>query len=293
MSELQLSSEPSLGLAAAEPTGRFFTLLKGIGRLLKIAPELEDNDTFDDISIDLIDYLDEKFLNQDFKRKNFNFYNSELNYVYARSFFEGFKDEKFEAFKTLLLEDFDKKWITLSIQSKLTLAMVAPRYEKQKLAKNILASLKENAVIDTEYGMYWKEVVNSRAWYNAPIATQALAIEAFAEIEKDEESINQLKTWLLRNKKTEAWSSTKATTEAVYALLIQGYQEYINADEVPKIKIGDQKLVLDNNNKAGYVKTRFSAEEILQKWQKLKLKITQIRHNTERCIGSTLKKLIR
>jgi len=272
LSELQLSSGAFPWFSGGRANRAIsLHLLKGMGRLLKIAPELEDNDTFDDISIDLIDYLDEKFLNQDFKRKDFNFYNSDLNYVYARSFFEGFKDEKFEAFKTLLLEDFDKKWITLSIQSKLTLAMVAHRYEKQKLAKNILASLKENAVIDAEYGMYWKEVVNSRAWYNAPIATQALAIEAFAEIDKDEESINQLKTWLLRNKKTEAWSSTKATTEAVYALLIQGDQDYVNA-EAPKIKIGDQKLILGNNNKAGYVKTRFSVEEITPEMAEVEIK---------------------
>lgn len=272
LSELQLSSGAFPWFSGGRANRAIsLHLLKGMGRLLKIAPELEDNDTFDDISIDLIDYLDEKFLNQDFKRKDFNFYNSDLNYVYARSFFEGFKDEKFDAFKTLLLEDFDKKWITLSIQSKLTLAMVAHRYEKQKLAKNILASLKENAVIDAEYGMYWKEVVNSRAWYNAPIATQALAIEAFAEIDKDEESINQLKTWLLWNKKTEAWSSTKATTEAVYALLIQGDQDYVNA-EATKIKIGDQKLVLDTNNKAGYIKTRFPAEEITPEMAEVEIK---------------------
>ncbi|MEO2059552.1 MAG: MG2 domain-containing protein [Mesonia sp.] len=272
LSELQLSSGAFPWFSGGRANRAIsLHILKGMGRLLKIAPELEDNDTFDDISIELIDYLDEKFLNQDFKRKDFNFYNSDLNYVYARSFFEGFKDEKFEAFKTLLLEDFDKKWITLSIQSKLTLAMVAHRYEKQKLAKNILASLKENAVIESEYGMYWKEVVNSRAWYNAPIATQALAIEAFAEIEKDEESINQLKTWLLRNKKTEAWSSTKATTEAVYALLIQGDQDYLNG-EAPKIKIGDQKLVLDSNHKAGYIKTRFPAEEITPEMAEVEIK---------------------
>ncbi|HIB37011.1 carboxypeptidase-like regulatory domain-containing protein [Mesonia sp.] len=272
LSELQLSSGAFPWFSGGRANRAIsLHLLKGMGRLLKIAPELEDNDTFDDISIELIDYLDEKFLNQDFKRKDFNFYNSDLNYVYARSFFEGFKDEKFEAFKTLLLEDFDKKWITPSIQSKLTLAMVAHRYEKQKLAKNILASLKENAVIDAEYGMYWKEVINSRAWYNAPIATQALAIEAFAEIDKDEESINQLKTWLLRNKKTEAWSSTKATTEAVYALLIQGDQDYLNG-ETPKIKIGDQKLVLNSNNKAGYIKTRFPAEEISAEMAEVEIK---------------------
>lgn len=236
-------------------------ILKGMGRLLSISPELEENDTFNDITTDLLIYLDDEFLKRKFTNGDLKFSTDEINYVYARSFFYGFKYQNFENFKEKLLELLEKNWISLPIQSQMTLAVIAHRYKKHKLATTILESLKENAVIDSEYGMYWKEVVNSRYWYNAPIATQALAIEAFAEINKDQEAINQLKTWLLRNKKTEAWSSTKATTEAVYALLIQGDKEYLNA-EAPIIKIGNQKLDIKSDQKTGYIKTSFPAKEI-------------------------------
>ncbi len=48
-------------------------------------------------------------------------------------------------------------------------------------AKNIVASLKENALRSEEMGMYWKNT-GGYYWYQAPIETQALLIETFAEI---------------------------------------------------------------------------------------------------------------
>ncbi len=50
----------------------------------------------------------------------------------------------------------------------------------------IIKSLKENAIDNEELGMYWKEWDNRGYWwYQAPIESQALMIEAFSEIEKD------------------------------------------------------------------------------------------------------------
>ena len=68
--------------------------------------------------------------------------------------------------------------------------------------------------------MYWKELTKSYAWFNDAIATQALAIEAYHEIENDTKSVQQLKTWLLRNKKTKPKcplvSLTKQSKQKMY-----------------------------------------------------------------------------
>ena len=91
------------------------------------------------------------------------------------------------------------------------------------IAEKILASLQENAITSEELGMYWKENTASWYWYQAPIETQALLIEAFSEISGDiAKIVDELKVWLLKNKQTNRWKTTKATTEAVYALLLQG-----------------------------------------------------------------------
>ena len=47
-------------------------------------------------------------------------------------------------------------------------------------------------------------------------------IEAFTEIDNDPLTVDDLKTWLLRQKQTRHWGTTKATAEACYALLLGG-----------------------------------------------------------------------
>src|SRR6185436_17517833 len=93
--------------------------------------------------------------------------------------------------------------------------------------KAILKSLKETSITSEELGMYWKDA-NGWFWYQAPIERQALLIEAFSEIGKDQTTVDALRTWLLRNKQTNNWKSTKATAEACYALLLQGSQWLTN-----------------------------------------------------------------
>jgi hypothetical protein len=47
-----------------------------------------------------------------------------------------------------------------------------------------------------------------------------MMIEAFTDIDKNQTTINDLKTWLLKQKQTQNWKTTKATAEACYALLL-------------------------------------------------------------------------
>ena len=89
--------------------------------------------------------------------------------------------------------------------------------------------------------MYWKANTAGYYFYQAPIETQALLIETFSEIEKDTKTIDNLKVWLLKNKQTNRWKTTKATTEAVYALLLNG-SDWISVTEMVDIKVGNQKI---------------------------------------------------
>src|SRR5690606_5074129 len=93
-------------------------------------------------------------------------------------------------------------------------------------------------VTNEEMGMYWK---NNRAgyyWQEAPIETQSLLIEAFAEINNDTRLTDDLKTWLLKQKQTNHWGTTKASAEACYALLLQG-SDWLEETPVVTIQLGD------------------------------------------------------
>ena len=68
---------------------------------------------------------------------------------------------------------------------------------------------------------------------------------------KDTKTVDDLKTWLLKNKQTTNWKTTKATAEACYALLLQGTDLLIN-ESVVEIKLGNTTVKsTDNKEEAG------------------------------------------
>jgi uncharacterized protein YfaS (alpha-2-macroglobulin family) len=76
-----------------------------------------------------------------------------------------------------------------------------------------------------------------------------------------------MNVWLLKNKQTKNWSTTKATTEAIYALLLKG-TDWLSIKDNAKIKIGNEKMLtakLSENEKeaaTGYLKMNWKANEI-------------------------------
>jgi hypothetical protein len=91
-------------------------------------------------------------------------------------------------------------------------------------ARNIVKSIKENALTNEEMGMYWKEFTGGYYWYQAPIEAQSLLIETFTEVTNDIPAVNDMKVWLLKQKQTQNWRTTKATADACYALPVTGYR---------------------------------------------------------------------
>ncbi|WNW02956.1 MG2 domain-containing protein [Tenacibaculum sp. HL-MS23] len=158
-------------------------------------------------------------------------------------------------------------WNTYNLYAKGQIALIQFREGNKTVSSKIIESLKENSITSDELGMYWK--TNIAGYYNheAPIETQALLIEAFSEIENDTKTIDNLKIWLLKNKQTNRWQTTKATTEAVYALLLQG-SDWLSITDMVAIKIGNQKIdpaKLKNvkiEAETGYFKTSWNENDI-------------------------------
>jgi len=160
-----------------------------------------------------------------------------------------------------------KYWLSRSLYSKGLMALISERFGDKTTSEKIIKSLKENSITSDELGMYWQENANSWYWYQAPIETQALLIEAFQEIGNDTKTIDNLKIWLLKNKQTNQWKTTKATTEAVYALLLDG-SDWLSVTDMVDVVIGGQKIesskLEDVKIEAGtgYYKTSWSESDI-------------------------------
>ena len=156
-------------------------------------------------------------------------------------------------------------WLSESRYIQAMTALSMQRSGEKNLAVEIINSIKDNALYNEEMGMYWKENTSGYFWYQAPIETQALFIEAFDEITKDEKSIEEMKIWLLKQKQTQDWKTPKATAEACYALLLRG-NNLSETKPAVNISLGKHKLnyglIEDAEAGTGYFKTTFNASQI-------------------------------
>jgi uncharacterized protein YfaS (alpha-2-macroglobulin family) len=86
-------------------------------------------------------------------------------------------------------------------------------------------------------GLFWRDTELSWWWYRAPIETQAVMIEAFDEVANDAPAVEECRLWLLKQKQTQDWKTTKATADAVYALLLRG-RNLLASNKLVEVTLG-------------------------------------------------------
>lgn len=262
---------------AGGPDDRYITqyIITGIGHLRQLRGFANGQETkVKEILASALPYLDKK-IKEDYERltksktdlKKYVPTNSDIQYLYTRSFFKDYPIAK----ASQLAYDYFKKqsqlsWIKQSKYMQGMIALALFRSGNSRTPSDILRSLKETAIINEELGMYWKDQSASGGgwfWYQAPIERQSLLIEAFQEIAKDQKTVDELKTWLLKNKQTTNWSTTRATAEACYALLLQGTNWLTNEPNV-EIKLGDISVSSGESAEAGtgYFKKTIQGDKV-------------------------------
>ncbi|HOX56208.1 MAG TPA: alpha-2-macroglobulin family protein [Candidatus Paceibacterota bacterium] len=165
-------------------------------------------------------------------------------YLYGRSFF--LKDRAIEpqhkAAINFFLQQSRKLWLKTDCrQTQGHLALALQRFNSinslnDSTPRDIMKSIKERSVSNEEMGMFWRETELSWWWYRAPIETQALMIEAFDEVMGDQPAVEDCRVWLLKQKQTQDWKTTKATADAVYALLLRG-RDILSSDALAQVKL--------------------------------------------------------
>jgi uncharacterized protein YfaS (alpha-2-macroglobulin family) len=257
------------------PDDRYITqyIVTGIGHLKKlngIAPGQEGY--LKSILSLAIPYLDKK-IKEDYdglikNKVNLKTYSpgyTDIQYLYMRSFFPDYEIAKgsqtaYNFYRGRLATNWTKQ--SKYMQGMIALALY--RTGDLKTPAAILKSLKESSISNEELGRYWKDQRYGWFWYEMPIETHALLIEAFAEAGKDNTTVDELKTWLLKNKQTNNWKTTKATAEACYALLVQG-TNWLTNEPVVEIKLGNtsfKSTEAGSEAGTGYFKSSIPAEKV-------------------------------
>jgi hypothetical protein len=198
-------------------------------------------------------------------------------YLYGRSFF--LEDKPIAAAQKEAVDFFlaqaRKFWLPLADrQSQGQLAIALKRFGDQTVPQDIMRSIRERSVSDEELGMFWRDTELSWWWYRAPIETQALMIEAFDEVMNDAKAVEDCKVWLLKQKQTQDWKTTKATADAVYALLLRGAGQ-LASDELVEVSLGG-KVIEPEKVEAGtgFCEQRFLRSEITPQMGRITLKKT-------------------
>jgi uncharacterized protein YfaS (alpha-2-macroglobulin family) len=251
-------------------------IITGIGHLRKLGALSSSNyENVKAIVDKAVPYLDKKIkedyddlLKYKVKLSNNNTSFQQIQYLYMRSFFSEIKtaassQKAVDYYKGQI----KKYWLQNSKYMQGMIALALHRGKDAATPKAIIKSLKENAIYKEEMGMYWKDWANGGGyyWHQAPIESQAMMIEAFTDIDGNATTVDDLKTWLLKQKQTQNWKTTKATAEACYALLLGGNNWLAEEKEV-SINLGNKILInsKDDDTQAGtgYFKKRVDGEKV-------------------------------
>lgn len=194
-------------------------------------------------------------------------------YLYGRSFFlkdQAIADKHKEAVNYFLRQS-RRFWLKTSCrQSQAHLAIALKRFnastdfalKDDPTPMDIMKSIKERSVSNEELGMFWRELELSWWWYRAPIETQAMMVEAFDEVMNDKQAVDDCQVWLLKQKQTQDWKTTKATADAIYALLLHGLNK-LASDALVEISVGGMAIKPENVEAGtGFYEKKFTRGEI-------------------------------
>ena len=260
------------------PDDRYITqyIITGIGHLRKLnALSAGDYSKLKPIVDKALPYLDARLKDEydyliKYKAvlKNNNLSNSAIQYLYMRSFFsETAVTSNAKTAYNYYRGQAQQYWLSNSKYMQAMIALALNRTGDVKTPVAIIKSLKENAIYKEEMGMYWKDFTNGGYyWYQAPIESQAMMVEAFTDIDKNNTTVDDLKTWLLKQKQTQNWGTTKATAEACYALLLNGSNWLAEEKEVT-INLGNTVIKsIDDKTESGtgYFKKTIEGDKVQQ-----------------------------
>lgn len=263
LNKLKQMQSPNGGFTwfAGGPDDRYITqyIISGIAHLRQLnAIPKESERIIQEMIAAAIPYLDKKLLDDyqwliknkaDLSKNQLG--PIQIQYLYMRTSFNDIRiPADVQKVFDFYLRQSAQFWLTQNRQGQAMISLALNRKGNKTAANGIIRSLKENAIRSNELGMYWKDNLRGYYWYQSPIETQALLIEAFDEVAKDKSSVEEMKLWLLSQKRVQDWGTTKATADAVYALLRSG-NDWLAASPEVIIRAGDKNFSSVPHREAG------------------------------------------
>lgn len=252
-------------------------IVTGFGKLKSLK-----NDTDTSLAIQSIEHLDRWIYKMyteipESEKAKDHFSHLIAYYLYGRSFFlaEAPLSAEYKVAIDYYLNQAKKYWTNLNSRlSEANTAIALKRFGDNEHLNLIIKSLKERALHDPEMGMYWGDEEWAYWWYRSSIEAQARIIELFSMTESHKKEVEEMKIWLIKQKQTTDWKTSKNTAEVVYTLLNSG-ADLLSNDKIVEVELADMK-VKPTNHEAGtnFFEKRFTAKEIKKDFGNIKIKKT-------------------
>lgn len=155
--------------------------------------------------------------------ESFSFFGM-CNYLYIRSFFDvADVNAAFTSLKKKGIAAVANDWRCYGqdIYMKATAAILLQRSQRGEVAKEIVNSLGQYSTYKTEKGRWWDNLVSG--WSGWPkLITTTQSLEAFSEVDPQDEMVDQVRQWLVLQRQTEDWGRIWETAEVISAILTSG-----------------------------------------------------------------------
>jgi uncharacterized protein YfaS (alpha-2-macroglobulin family) len=192
-------------------------IVSGFGQLKQLGIQYDE-----EIVQTAVAFLEQAYLKEfnDIKKENreklVGLSSLHVHWLTTRSYFDVKVTEASAYYQKCL----DKDWKNVDLQTQALAGISFLKTGKKGFADKIKNSILDRATQKPEMGMYWNANKSGYYWNQSPIETQSYIIQFFTEMGSLDKEVQQMQLWLLRNKQVNAWETTKATTLACHALLI-------------------------------------------------------------------------
>lgn len=131
------------------------------------------------------------------------------------------------------------QWKDLSLYGKALAAIALYQGGDKTLAKSVVESLREFSTTTDEMGMFWQKNVSGYLWSDASISTHTRIMEAFELVDPKKAEQDEMRLWLLNQKRTQNWNNTIANVDALNVLLLSG-SDWLSNDNQVTIQMGGE-----------------------------------------------------
>lgn len=167
-----------------------------------------------------------------------------------------------------------KQWTDFGLSGKASAAICLLQSGEKAEAQKVVKSLREFSTASEEMGMYWKNNVSSYLWQDAAIGTHTRIMEALQMVDHNPAEQEELRIWLLNQKRTQNWGNTIANVDALKVLLVDN--AWLNTENKVTVKLGDKVVEPDETEVGtGYFSTFVNGSDVRNEMAKVQLQSEQ------------------